>query len=149
MSLESLQKQIARQNQNRQTWSEHDDPSSLAKQIREESDELVTSVENFDLLPNGVFEVASELGDVLYLALKMCNDLGLDPAQVVELKLMRNAAKYPDALLNNGWDYDTARVASKELWNHLGGDSAFYHWYLQSTIGEPPADSPPAPIPNG
>jgi phosphoribosyl-ATP pyrophosphohydrolase len=132
MPLADLLHQIALQNQNRREWVEHDTPHALAKQIHEEAEELVTAIENYDSLPQGVFEVASEVGDILYLTLKLCHDLGLDPAQVTEMKLLRNGAKYTDTFHNNGWGYDKAREMSKSLWDHLGGDATFWEWYMIS-----------------
>lgn len=124
-----MAQRVQSQNENRREWSSHDTPENLAEQILEESGELVDAIRNFDALPHAEYEVVSEVGDILYLALKFCVEMGIDPAQAVELKLARNSVKYPDEFHSNGWDYDKAREVSKSLWEHLGGDDAFFLWH--------------------
>jgi NTP pyrophosphatase (non-canonical NTP hydrolase) len=136
--VRELTDKIAQQNAAREQWVGTDTPASLAHHIADEAHELLDAVENYDYLPEGVYGVVSELGDVLYLALKLCHDLGIDPAQAVELKLMRNAVKYPDYALSNGWDYDTAATLSRALWTMLGGDKKFYEWHSQQYPLEEP-----------
>ena len=67
--------------------------------ILTESQELVDAI-NESMVTGDVFSVASELGDVLYVALRLCDELGLDPADVVEMKVKRNSMKYPDAIMS-------------------------------------------------
>lgn len=130
--MRELARKIHEQNQARQEWQQHDSPHTIATQIAEEAQELVDAVDNYDALPNGVFEIASEIGDILYLALKFCNDMGLDPEEAVKLKLMRNAIKYPDHFSSNGWEYPLSQKLSKDLYQAMGGDAAFFKWYEQT-----------------
>jgi NTP pyrophosphatase (non-canonical NTP hydrolase) len=149
--LDRLLHLVATQNEHRQTWSENDSPDSLARQIREEADELVHSISQYDVQPNGTYEVIGEIGDVLYLTLKLCADLGLDPAQAVELKVARNSAKYPDHFSSNGWSYEQAQALSRSLWQALGGDGAFYLWhslYFPLGDGHEPGDLRSLPPPD-
>lgn len=127
---------ILEQNRNRQTWVETDTPAAIADHIQEESTELVDAIKHFDTLPNGEYSIISEVGDILYLTLKFCGDMGIDPTQAVELKLLRNSLKYPDHFASNGWDYHKARELSKSLWEALGGDNAFYLWHSLVNLPE-------------
>lgn len=129
--MKRLVEKIAQQNESREQWVNTDTPSTLAEHIVTEANELVEAIENYDCLPDGVYGVVSEIGDVLYLALKLCHDLGIDPTDAVELKLLRNSVKYPDYAQSNGWDYQTAATLSRALWTTLGGDKRFYEWHSQ------------------
>lgn len=128
--LEHAIQGIEVQQNNRRVWSEHDDAESVARMILDEAHELVEAItESF--ITGDVFSVASELGDILYLAHRMCMELGFDPADLIELKLIRNAGKYQDFVLNNGYNYDEAVVLAKQLWREMGGDTRFSHAYLE------------------
>lgn len=118
------------QQNNRRLWSEHDDALSVAMMLLEESQELVGAItESF--VTGDVFTVASEIGDILYLVHRMCNELGFDPADLIELKTMRNSMKYADAPLNNGYEHDEAILLAKSMWKQMGGDNRFSHAYLE------------------
>ncbi len=128
--LEHAIQGIEVQQNNRRVWSEHDDSESVARMILDEAHELVEAIiESF--VTGDVFTVASELGDILYLAHRMCMELGFDPADLIEMKTQRNSVKYSDAAMNNGYDYDEAVKLSKQLWREMGGDTRFSHAYLE------------------
>ena len=128
--LEHAIQGIEVQQNNRRVWSEHDDAESVARMILDEAHELVEAItESF--VTGDVFTVASELGDILYLAHRMCMELGFDPADLIDMKSLRNAGKYQDFVLNNGYDYDEAVKLSKQLWREMGGDTRFSHAYLE------------------
>ena len=69
-------------------------------------------------------QVAGEVGDVLYLALKMCNTLGLNPDDVIRMKIARNEDKYGQ---------QSERDVAKREWKEKGGDRAWYEEYLLTT----------------
>lgn len=130
IKLEHAIQGIEVQQNNRRVWSEHDDAESVACMILDEAHELVEAItESF--VTGDVFSVASELGDILYLAHRMCMELGFDPADLIDMKSLRNAGKYQDFVLNNGYDYDEAVKLSKQLWREMGGDTRFSHAYLE------------------
>jgi len=117
------------QQNNRKLWSQEDDAEHVSQMILTESQELVDAI-NESMVTGDVFSVASELGDVLYVALRLCDELGLDPADVVEMKVKRNSMKYPDAIMSNGYNFEEATQVSKDTWKEMGGDYKFSHAYL-------------------
>lgn len=119
---------VAEQTEQKKLWKEHDDPEQIANMIGEEVKELQDAIQE-SMLSGDVFNVASEIGDVLYLALKFCHSVGLVPEDVVDLKIVRNDLKYPNDLNSYG-DYATQRKKSKDMWTAMGGDVAFSHAYL-------------------
>jgi hypothetical protein len=140
---------VAKQHENRETWGKEDTLSHIEKLIWLEYDEHLEAIAHD--LP--AVAVASEVGDVLYLitlyeskaplspaltALKQemyqfCEEVGLDPLECVEMKVLRNAIKYPDALCNNGYAYKEAMQISKLFYVALAGsqDLKFYEAYLE------------------
>lgn len=145
--MKELTAKVSSQNHNRREWAKNDTPESVAHQIVEESQELVEAIANFDTHRDAEYSVISEIGDVLYLALKLCGDLGIDPAEAVELKLLRNSAKYPDYFSSNGWGYEQSREMSKSLWQHLGGDHAFFMWHALVYPLKEPVDGQNSVVP--
>lgn len=108
-----------------------DTPEHIVQQILDEAEELMESILNFPAKQDAEFETVSEIGDILYLTLKLCVDLGVDPVQAIEMKLHRNSLKYPDHIQGNGLGYEEARRVSKEMWKQMGGDHAFYLAYTE------------------
>ena len=111
-------KQVRKQNEARKLWREHDSLPSLGEAIFEEGLELAEAV-GLAEIGGGAFEVASEVGDVLYLyakythyakianvaipdvvaqtveyAMDVCNRTGINVDDVIKLKLFRNSFKY-------------------------------------------------------
>lgn len=130
--IKHLQGLVNAQQEARKQWQEHDDAESVARMIEEEAGELVDSIVNYDVEDKGPYEVVSEIGDILYLTLRFCSEIGIDPADALELKLLRNAVKYPDTFSSNGWDYGQARDLSKSMYSHMGGDRAFFEWHSEN-----------------
>lgn len=126
-TLSILMERVHEQSENKKLWKDNDDPHLVAKMIVEEGGELIEAI-NHD---EEAFAVASEIGDVLYLTLKLCAQLGIKPEDAVEMKLLRNDMKYPTDLNSYGDDYRGAREASKKMWQAMGGDIAFSHAYLE------------------
>lgn len=121
--------QVHKQQEHRKVWQEGDDAEKIANMIATEAQELIDAVRE-SMLTGDVFSVASEIGDLLYLSLRFCNQVGLDPADVLDLKTKRNSMKYNDAVCNNGYKPEEATLISKEGWKYMGGDYAFSHAYL-------------------
>jgi len=101
--------------------------------IRDEAQELVDAIDQFPVKQDAEAQVVSEVGDILYLALRFCLAMGIDPKEAVEMKLQRNSVKYPDHFSSNGWGYEKSRAMSKSLWDHMGGDHRFFEWLVDNT----------------
>lgn len=129
LELDQLSGYISEQNKKRELWQGNDDPEDLTRMIKEEAIELEESIQKA-MIDDNVFEVASEIGDVGYLLLNLCNSLGINLAEAIEMKVVRNSLKYPDHIMSNGRDYKHATQVSKESWQRMGGDAAFSHIYL-------------------
>lgn len=123
MSVENIRRltqQVAEQNEAVPLFRDTDDAFRIADMIAEEAQELVEELEAASVTDD-LTQVAGEVGDVLYLALKMCHTLGLNPDEVVQMKLKRNAEKY-------GGHSD--KTEAKTQWVEKGGDALFYQQYL-------------------
>jgi NTP pyrophosphatase (non-canonical NTP hydrolase) len=120
---------IEQQNVKRQLWDSCDTPEALASMLEDESKELAQSIQEA-FVTSDVFSVASEIGDIQYLLLRLGSMLGIDPIEAGNMKLIRNSYKYPDHLASNGRDLQPARTVMKESWNGFGGDKRFSHIYL-------------------
>lgn len=126
---------IRQQQEQRRLWADHDTPENVAAFISEEARELEEAIQE-SMVTGDVFSVVSEIGDVMYLLLKLCDSLGIDPEQAAKLKLQRNQFKYGDHVMSNGRAYPEAVAKSKEVWSAMGGDSAFSHVYLDYLADE-------------
>ena len=129
--MKELLEGIRTQNQNRKEWVGADTAESIAQHILDEAEELVESITNFPVKRDAEFETVSEIGDILYLTLKLCVDLGIDPVQAIEMKLLRNSMKYPDHIQTQGLGYEESRKRSKQLWKEMGGDHDFFLAYTE------------------
>lgn len=127
--LETAISQIHGDHARRQKWVENDDGESLAGHIKHEAGELVVAVTE-SMLSGDVFNVASEVADLLILLFRFCEEFGLDAADLITMKNKRNAKKYDDHTLNNGYTPQEATRVSKESWKMMGGDHMFSHVYL-------------------
>jgi NTP pyrophosphatase (non-canonical NTP hydrolase) len=119
----------------RQKWVEGDDGESLAAHIKHEAGELVEAVTEC-ILSGDVWKVASEVADLLILLFRFCEEFGLDAADLITMKNKRNARKYDDHTLNNGYKPQEATAIAKESWAYkapgqtMSGDIAFSWLYL-------------------
>lgn len=119
-NIRTLTQQVAEQNDAVPLFRDTDDAFFIASMITEEAQELVDELEAASVTDD-LTQVAGEVGDVLYLALKMCHTLGLNPDEVIAMKIKRNAEKY-------GGHRD--RATAKREWAEKGGDAIFYQQYL-------------------
>lgn len=129
-TLEHTIKQIQKQQENRKLWQQNDDAENISRMILDEGQELKTAITE-SMITGDVFSVASELADVLYLALRLCHELGFDPADLIAMKTLRNSMKYNDEITNNGYNHAEATILAKNGWKQMGGDEAFSHAYLE------------------
>ncbi len=124
--MERITHKIHAQRQAREEWRV-ETPEQLSEGIIEEAKELLGAIQ----LGLPAIEVVGEIGDVLWLALGLCAEIGVDPHYAVEMKLLRNSVKYPDSFLSNGWDREKAMELSKSQYENAGGDKNFYDWYTK------------------
>lgn len=117
----TLMETVKKQNSNRENWIDHDTTPVIANFIVEEANELKEAVET----NKSKVDVASEVGDVLYLTFKLCIQEGIDPRDALEMKIIRNSLKYTDTLNSNG-DYTQGRETSRRLYKAMGGDELFF-----------------------
>ena len=130
------------------TWKNNDTRRSVKERAIEEYYELI---EEIDLDRNIAFLVASEIGDILYLALKyyeiggepdtdlnfaveealaICEITGIDPNHCCLMKCLRNDYKYAPLIQNNGFNMEEAATLSKTMYAQIMGDPAFSHAWL-------------------
>lgn len=126
-SIEELNLQVVEGNAHRRHFDRT--PMELASQILEEAQELIEEI-NEALLTGNAFLVAGEIGDLYLLLAQLSHDIGIDPADAVQMKLLRNQYKYGDYVMNNGYSPLEARQMSKAAWTELGSDQRFSHLYL-------------------
>ncbi|MEK3684914.1 nucleotide pyrophosphohydrolase [Paenibacillus sp. FSL R10-2736] len=79
-------------------WAQFHNPKDLAISLNLEASELLELFQwksSDEALDQKRDEIQDELADVMYYALLMCHDLGIDPRQALLEKLEKNAEKYP------------------------------------------------------
>jgi len=93
MKLDELLKRIDKFNKDRD-WDQFHTPANLSKSISIEANELLEcfqwNEDDYDLA-----NVKDELADVLNYCFQMAIVLGLDPIEIVNLKMDKNEKKYP------------------------------------------------------
>jgi len=119
-NIRLLTREVTEQNNEIPLFVKTDDPMYTAEMILEEAQELRDEIEKA-FLTDDLTQVAGEIGDVIYLALKLCDALGLNADEVVRMKIDRNRDKY-----GGHTDRDTA----KSEWVDKGGDELWYQRYL-------------------
>jgi len=143
-----VRRQVMRQLDANATWKNNDTRRSVKERAIEEYYELIEEIE---LDRNIAFLVASEIGDIFYLALKyyemggepdadldfaveealeICELTGLDPNHCCLMKCLRNDFKYAPLIQNNGFNLEEATQLSKALYAEIVGDAAFSHGWL-------------------
>lgn len=74
-------------------WDQFHSPANLAKSVAIEAGELLECYQWSDDAP--LDEVRAELADVLTYCLMLADRLGLEPAEIVRMKLDQTRQKYP------------------------------------------------------
>ena len=92
-NLEELMKRIKKFNEDRD-WDQFHSPVNLSKSIAIEAGELLECFQ-WDNDNYNIEEVKEELADVLNYCLQMCNELGLNPVEIVNNKIDITEKKYP------------------------------------------------------
>ena len=141
--------EVIRQNKERKLWRENDTLSRILSMFMTEYAELVEAIET---TPDIAYLIASEIGDLFYLAVKyenlqnselpegmqkvleyaleICALTGLDPVDCLMMKILRNEVKYFAPIVNNGFNAQEAVAISKQSYVSLvGGEERFSHWY--------------------
>ncbi|MDY4145207.1 MAG: nucleotide pyrophosphohydrolase [Bacilli bacterium] len=90
--LNELLKRIDTFNKERD-WDQFHSPTNLSKSISIEAAELLECFQWSD--DYNIERVEEELADVLNYCLQMCLVLNLDPVDIVNKKMDKNAIKYP------------------------------------------------------
>lgn len=143
---------IAAQQQNRKPWTEIETVESTESMIVEEWQELTDLIKAINVTPLADFELASEIGDIVYLSLKLIGinqnatptavaawsvavrtaaAVNMCPLQAATMKVIRNAIKYNDFATGFN-DQSKSRSYAKQFYSDLGGDKAFYTAYMKS-----------------
>lgn len=144
-------REVLRQNKERKLWNDHDTPQNILVRFMLEYGELVQAMED---TPEIAYLIASEIGDLFYLAIKyqsmfeegtelppgmthaleyaleLCELTGLRPQDCVMMKVLRNEIKYFAPILNNGFKPNEAVALTKRSFDALIGEERFSHWYL-------------------
>ncbi|MCL6605655.1 MAG: nucleotide pyrophosphohydrolase [Paenibacillus sp.] len=79
-------------------WKQFHNPKDLAISLNLEASELLELFQwksSDETVNRNKSEIQDELADVMYYALLMCHDLGINPKQALLDKLKKNAEKYP------------------------------------------------------
>lgn len=97
-------------------------PDSLSQRIVEEAVELQESIyQDMEAFP-----VGREIGDVLYLTLVLCAELGFNPKDLLDLTIKRNEVKYPKERLSGDCNQETIKSLKQE-WKDKGDDVVWSH----------------------
>ena len=113
-TLRSIRREIEIQNRETPLFTE-DTPESVARMIAEEAEELKHELAEA-MVTADLSKVAGEMGDVLYLLIKLEQLTGIDIIKAAKFKIDRNEAKYGGA---------TDRREARDAWEQSGGDNAW------------------------
>ena len=114
MNLERLSEIIQEQNGEIPLFK-RDTPESVAQMLLEEAQELVDEL-NEAYVTGCVWKLAGEMGDVLYLLIRLSGMTGIDLCEATELKYKRNIDKYGG---------QTDQQQARDEWKAKGGDEKF------------------------
>lgn len=111
-------------NEKKRLFAENDNPDFLAKRIEDESGELREAINN----DAEAFGVGREIGDILYLTFLLCQQLGFDPRDLLDITIERNQVKYPAERLQDGEYHETVKTLRQE-WKDRG-DDVVWSWSI-------------------
>lgn len=122
MDMTELAQRITQENEAKPVFEAHYDPLEVVDMIIAEAHELRQAIRN----DGCAMDVGLELGDILYVVFFLCGKLGYDPEDLINLKRVRNTAKYPPEELQEGeWSERVAFL--KKRWKERGGDEEWSH----------------------
>lgn len=147
-----IRRGVIAQNEPRQEWKTTETPDEIERRILLETAEMEAAV-NECILGADPYALASEIGDVFYLAIKLEEKLGrkkfphevedcllraleiaelggLDVNQCVMYKLVRNDYKYPLVPASEAVQYERPNELSKKMYVSMGGEENFNNAYM-------------------
>ena len=119
-SMKETTKKVMDQDGSIPYFEKNRDPAKTAKMIVEEANELVDAI-NEAYITDDATSVIGEIADVLYLVLKFCAEMEIDPEKAVDMKIERNYCKYAGA---------TSHLEARKQWGN--GDRLFYDLYMRT-----------------
>lgn len=125
--MERLYSMVESQHEARKLWKD-ETPSLISSMILQEAQELEESTKTGEKI-----DIASEIGDVLFLTFRLCQTTGINPEDALYMKIIRNSLKYPDAVMQGDIPREKAMEIMKYAWSQWGGDKKFYEFY-ESTL---------------
>lgn len=125
--LERLYNLVESQHEARKVWKD-ETPRLITSMIKQETEELVEAVDI-----GTKTDVASEIGDILFLTFRLCQTVDINPEDALYMKIIRNSMKYPDAVMQGDIPREKAMEILKYAWKEWGGDKKFYEFY-ESTL---------------
>jgi NTP pyrophosphatase (non-canonical NTP hydrolase) len=102
-------------------WMQFHNPKNLACSVSIEAAELLehfqwtTPEESLDVATRKKTEIAHEIADVAVYLIELADNLGIDLAEAVTVKMKLNAEKYP---------VDKVRSSAKKYNEYLGDDDS-------------------------
>ncbi|WP_254508596.1 nucleotide pyrophosphohydrolase [Anatilimnocola floriformis] len=101
-------------------WRQFHAPKNLSMSLAIEAAELMEHFQWIDVAesrqvkddPAKLTAIGEELADVLCYACALANELGLDISDIVERKMLKNAAKYPAQEFRGRYGKDDQRPTS-------------------------------------
>ena len=112
--FKELSQRVIKQNEEILLFSQ-DTPEGIAEMIIEEAEELREELAQI-FVTGQVWKLAGEIGDVLYLLIRMGELSEIDPLDALELKIDRNYEKYVG---------QTDKLEARRKWSEQGGDDEF------------------------
>lgn len=113
-TLKGIRREIERQNTTTPLFTE-DTPERVAQMIIEEAQELKEELIEA-MITADLAKVAGEMGDILYLLIKLEQLTGIDVIKAAQFKIDRNEEKYGGV---------TDRAEARKSWEAKGGDAAW------------------------
>lgn len=138
-NLERLYSMVDTQHEARQVWKD-ETASQITGMLHDEVKELVEAEKTGEKL-----EISSEIGDVLFLTFRLCQKTGINPADALYMKIIRNSLKYPDSIMQGDIPREKAIEILKYAWKEWGGDKKFYDFYesqIKPNVSEPQTSLP-------
>lgn len=112
---ELAKQRIAQFRDERPTLSENDSIERIAEMLHAEALELLEAVRAAHVT-NNTEDVLLEIADILAFVFTLCATIGIDPVQLLHIKIDRNESKFPTAGYQNGTPYKKQMKSDKQSW---------------------------------
>jgi len=119
-AIDAQHDRVIRQNEEIDIFR-RDVPEYIAEMILEEAQELVCEFKEA-MVTGCAWKLAGEMGDIIYLLIRLSDLTVISLSDALELKIARNKEKYGG---------QTDQAVAKREWKTKGGDEEFSHRYLQ------------------